>query len=544
GVSRLLRLLVVAVACSGVLSAPTEGANPPGSQGPPGTTLGAPSAPGPESIATGFQDNVVFSGLTQPTVIRWAPDGRIFIAQAGGKIVEYDSLTDPTPTTVIDISNQVDRYWDRGLLGMAIDPNFPASPYIYILYTYDAPIGGTAPVWNDACPTPPGPTTDGCVVSGRLSRLTLNPSTNVATNEQVLINEWCQQFPSHSIGDLVFGQDGMLYVTGGEGASFNNVDYGQYGGSAGSPTLANPCGDPPGGAGNPRVPPTAAGGSLRSQSVRRAAGEPVLLNGAILRLDPTTGAAAPGNPLSASSDPNARRIVGYGFRNPFRFTMRPGTNDVWIGDVGWNNWEEIDHIPNPTAGPPPNFGWPCYEGTGPQPGYQSANLNLCNSLYNGGGSSTGTFGNTTVGTLVDSATVDFKEVSKYTAVASSVTKVTGYISGLGATSGTQPVKAVIYGDSGGSPGALLGVSNPVTVTAGQAWNWVDFTFASPVTVPAGQIWMGYIAGSVNNLTQMRYVSQSGGTVWNINSGGYAAGPTNPFGSSNVFGASYSLYATY
>ena len=53
--------------------------------------------------------------------------------------------------------------------------------------------------------------------------------------EQVLINDWCQQFPSHSIGDLRFGADGALYVTGGDGASFNVVDYGQW---ASRPTRA------------------------------------------------------------------------------------------------------------------------------------------------------------------------------------------------------------------------------------------------------------------------------------------------------------------
>ena len=42
--------------------------------------------------------------------------------------------------------------WDRGLLGLALDPDFPAKPFIYVLYTYDAPIGGTAPTWNDECP--------------------------------------------------------------------------------------------------------------------------------------------------------------------------------------------------------------------------------------------------------------------------------------------------------------------------------------------------------------------------------------------------------
>ena len=56
--------------------------------------------------------------------------------------------------------------------------------------------------------------------------------------EQVLISDWCQQFPSHSIGDLQFGPDGALYVSGGDGASFNATDYGQFG----SPV--NPCGDP------------------------------------------------------------------------------------------------------------------------------------------------------------------------------------------------------------------------------------------------------------------------------------------------------------
>ena len=60
---------------------------------------------------------------------------------------------------------------------MALHPNFPTNPYVYVLYTYDAAIGGTAPRWgtagvySDPCPTPPGATGDGCVVAGRLSRL-------------------------------------------------------------------------------------------------------------------------------------------------------------------------------------------------------------------------------------------------------------------------------------------------------------------------------------------------------------------------------------
>ncbi len=88
-------------------------------------------------------------------------------------------------------------------------------------------------------------------------------------------------------------------------------------------TPANPCGDPPFPVGTPQTKPTAEGGALRSQSPRRTAGQPRVLDGAILRVDPSTGLAAPGNPLGSSSDVNEQRIIGYGLRNPFRITSSP-----------------------------------------------------------------------------------------------------------------------------------------------------------------------------------------------------------------------------
>jgi PKD repeat protein len=268
----------------------------------------------------------------------------------------------------------------------------------------------------------------------------------------------------------------------------------------------------------------------------------VVLNGAILRVDPATGDGLATNPLASSSDPNARRIVAYGFRNPFRFTPRPGTNDLWIGDVGWNTWEELDRAPSPTSGVL-NFGWPCYEGVLPQPVYQGAGLNMCSTLYAGGGT-TGTFGTTTIGSSVDTASVDLKEVSKYTAVAGNVTKLTGYVSGLGSASGSQKVRGIVYADNGGTPGALLGVSSEVTISAGRAWGWTDFTFPTPVTVQSGTIWMGYIASSTGDLTQLRYDPVTSDLRYNLNSGGYSAGPTNPFGTATISNKHYSLYATY
>jgi len=344
------------------------------------TATVAPAIATTTSPRPGFSDSIAIGGLTRPTAIRFASDGSVFVAEKSGLVKRFATLTSTTFTTVADLRTQVDDYWDRGLLGFTLDPNYPTSPYAYVLYTFDAPIGGTAPVWNDACPTPPGPNTDGCVVSGRLSRL--NTSTGV---EQVLINDWCQQFPSHSVGDLRFGTDGALYATAGEGASFNGVDYGQFGGTqVGTPTPANPCGDPPSGVGGTQTAPTAEGGALRPQSLRRPSTEPVVLSGTVIRIDPATGAALSTNPLAGSPDANARRIVGYGLRNPFRFAIRPGSNELWIANVGWGTWESIDRVANPLATPVANFGWPCYEGPAIQGNYQATNLALCQSLYTAG----------------------------------------------------------------------------------------------------------------------------------------------------------------
>ena len=515
-----------------------------------GVLLAGPGTASAGTLPSGFQETTAFSGLTNPTAIQFSQDGRVFVAEKSGLIKVFDSLADTTPTTFADLRTNTYNFWDRGMLGLALAPNFPADPYVYVLYAHDAAIGGTAPRWgtpgatSDPCPTPPGPTSDGCVVSGRLSRL--QAAGNVMTgSEQVLIEDWCQQYPSHSVGDLAFGPDGSLYVSGGDGASFSFTDWGQDG------NPVNPCGDPPGGVGTALSPPTAEGGALRAQDVRTggtatptpgpstthilrpnaditsqwvvggggaawdalddnltqpsgvpvekfifegvlnkvtevaltnptlggnptsgkawfygnvpanttvkvdvvwngavqgstslAAGtsgigyawrsidatppdqaaaddmrlrftitrgsssssnmfaayaelaapssgggggggtitDPTGLGGTVIRVNPATGAGMPGNPFASSADLNARRIVAYGLRNPFRFTMRPG-GELWLGDVGNAEWEEINRITNPADGVAENFGWPCYEGTPRQSSFDGANLNLCESLY-------------------------------------------------------------------------------------------------------------------------------------------------------------------
>ena len=342
-----------------------------------------------------FVDQSVFTGLTQPTTIRFASDGRAFVAEKSGIVKEFDSLADTTATIVVDLHAQVHDFWDRGLLSLAIDPHFlSGSPYLYLYFVYNAPPGQTAPVWpTTSCPSPPGQTTDGCVVTSELVRLTVDVSTNVATATDVLIHDWCQQFPSHAGGAMVFDNSGNLIVTGGDGASFSGIYYGQRGGTLPNTTTpvtpVNPCGDPAGGVGVAGTVPTAEGGSLRAQDVRTSGvGDPTGLAGTIIRVDPATGLGVAGNPLATSTDANNQRLVATGFRNPFRMTSRPGTNELYVGDVGDSTWEEIDLV-NPGSAPATpttlaDYGWPCYEGTPQHAGWPGLGLTMCTDLYNQG----------------------------------------------------------------------------------------------------------------------------------------------------------------
>jgi glucose/arabinose dehydrogenase len=451
------------------------------------------------TLAPGFTDTTIFTGLLQPTAVRFSRDGRVFIAEKSGLIKIFKNLTDPNPTIFADLRSNVFNYWDRGLLSIALHPNFPDTPFVYALYTLDAPIGGNPPVFNDACADPTGV---GCVAAGRLSLLRAAGDV-MQGPESVLIEDWCQQYPSHSVGNLGFGADGALYVSGGEGANFNYPDYGQFG---------NPCNDPPlqGGAirsqdkENTAVASTSditifaagsPGGGVYPTMVLEINGQPVRwfvsvqgdpyarqfiqyhyvsptpvsidkikinyindwqegtfdkdlrvdkvvldgvtyeteasstystgtavpgsdcvvggyknsewlhcngafsygnnlspvpppvsigdsigYSGSMLRIDPLTGGGLPDNPYYGGRVDDDR-IIAYGMRNPFKFAIVPGTNELWVGDVGGGLWEEIDRILNPTDSIVENFGWPCYEGKDKNAEYNSANIPACNTLY-------------------------------------------------------------------------------------------------------------------------------------------------------------------
>ncbi|MDN4173299.1 PQQ-dependent sugar dehydrogenase [Nocardioides sp. SOB77] len=387
-------LVLLVVACSLALAGPvvglagtastasTAGPDEPGRRSAAHQRVVVPQAAAEPVLPDRFQEEVVLDGLDQPTAVDFGPGGEIFVADKGG-VVRVWETPDAEPVQVVDLSTNVHNLYDRGLLGLAVDPGFPERPYLYVLYAYDHILGSEqpAPQWGvpgvayDECPDPedggPGAEDMGCLASGRLSRLALAPvpgGWQATGEEEVVLEDWCMQYPSHATGSLHVGPDGHLWASGGEGAHYLEVDRGQLG----APYWpgGNACGDP-----------VREGGSLRAQDVRTT-DDPTGLSGSVIRIDLETGAGVPGNPFAGRDDVNARRIVAFGMRNPFRFAFRPGTGsdpEVYVGDVGQGGWEEIDRLR--AGGPAENFGWPCFEGPDRNAGFDPLDLPLCESLY-------------------------------------------------------------------------------------------------------------------------------------------------------------------
>lgn len=280
------------------------------------------------------QAQVVFDdpGFTAETILTlpafsivgaaFAPDGRLFIWQREGIIRIYKN-GQLLPTPFIDISANVNIGGDRGLLGVAIDHDLAVNGYVYLLYVFEGN--------ND--PNSHNPRT------ARLTRVTAdpnNPDVALPGSEITLIgsvatlpcppNSDCisDVSDSHTIGTVLMAPDHTLFVGSGDGASY---------------VFADPL-------------------ALRTFDLTS-------LNGKILRISPD-GTAPVNNPFYDGTNSNQSKIWAYGLRNPFRFTLDPIVGEPLIGDVGWNDWEEINR------GRGVNFGWPCFEGNSPQPAYQAA----------------------------------------------------------------------------------------------------------------------------------------------------------------------------
>jgi len=296
------------------------------------------------SVPAGFEAVVMSPALDSPTAMAFAPDGRIFIAQKNGivRVVQDGNLL---PEPFIDLTQEVGDAGDRGLLGIALSPDFATNRQVYLLYTVDPSYGA--------------PDESGFEASyGRLTRYTgtiaSNGSVANTTLRAVVLGQTSATgipicWSSHTIGALRWGLDGSLLVSAGDGARFEGMDAGDQ-----TPDCLS------------YLPAGHDVGAFRAQLLNSPTGK-------ILRINPVDGRGLPDNPYFDEGNPDLVRSKVWvnGLRNPFRFTVRPNTpapGAVFVGDVGWNTHEELSYAPKGA-----NMGWPCYEAFSDSPMYPFAN---------------------------------------------------------------------------------------------------------------------------------------------------------------------------
>jgi len=150
------------------------------------------------TLPTGFTETQVAVGLSNPTAMQFAPDGRLFICEQGGRLrVVKDGALLPTPFLTVTVSSS----GERGLLGVAFDPAFATNHFVYVYYTATTP-----------------------AIHNRISRFTANGDVAVAGSETVILElDNLSSATNHNGGALAFGSDGKLYAAVGENANGANA---------------------------------------------------------------------------------------------------------------------------------------------------------------------------------------------------------------------------------------------------------------------------------------------------------------------------------
>lgn len=240
-------------------------------------------------------------GLGLATDVAHAGDGRLFVARQYGAVFLVRDSGDVSNIEFLNIAGQVLNNGERGLLGLAFDPDFATNGHFYVNYVTGVGNGIT-----------------------RISRFTVSANPDVADPaSEVVLLSLPQPDPIHNGGGLAFGPDGYLYCALGDG----------------------------GGAEDP---------NNEAQDLTSLFG--AILR--IAPESDGTYSIPPDNPFANAQGDTLPEIWAYGLRNPYRIGIDPFNGDVWIGDVGEASYEEMNRWPG-GLNTGPNFGWRCYEGNVP-----------------------------------------------------------------------------------------------------------------------------------------------------------------------------------
>ncbi|MCP3958947.1 MAG: PQQ-dependent sugar dehydrogenase [bacterium] len=280
----------------------------------------------PVEISTLVPSGDFPAGATTPIAFVDPDDGRgrRLIATQQGTILVWDGATqDILPTFFLDLRDDVGgpvlAGGERGLLAMALDPDYRVNGEFYVFYT--------------AASSGPGSTGD--VVIERYARSAGDP--DVADPSATTILVISHPASNHNGGDLAFGPDGFLYIGTGDGGGGCDGGAGASGDGQSTDTLA---------------------GKLLRIDVRGVDGGAGAPDDCSVIAGPYTVPSS--NPFFGT-EPACDEVWAYGLRNPFRFSFDRDTGDLYIGDVGQNKWEEI-HLQAASTPAPVNFGWVCREG--------------------------------------------------------------------------------------------------------------------------------------------------------------------------------------
>jgi glucose/arabinose dehydrogenase len=245
----------------------------------------------------------VASGINAPVEITNAGDGsnRLFIVEKGGAIRILKNGT-VNATSFLNVSGLISTSGERGLLGLAFDPNFRTNRRFFVFYTRSS---------------------DGALTLATYLASTGNPDVADTSTAQVLTTVPHPGQDNHNGGKIAFGPDGYLYMSIGDGGSQ---------------------GDP----------------NNNAQNLTVRLGKILRVD---VRTNPGSVLTPPTNPFVGMGGGVQDTIWAYGLRNPWKFSFDRATGDLFIGDVGGGTAEEVDYQPAGSAGGQ-NYGWRVYEGNG------------------------------------------------------------------------------------------------------------------------------------------------------------------------------------
>ena len=282
----------------------------------------------------------VATGLVAPVKGAVAPgDPRLFVADQVGKLWAVDLATG-AKTEFLDVSGRLVTlgrfgpftFDERGFLGIAFHPDYQTNG---LLYTYTSELTTEVPTFPTTMPPMTTADHQDVIAEWRVPHPGDPASVVDLESRRELVRIDHPQF-NHNAGDLNFGPDGMLYISDGDGGGADDQD-GQI---------------------HPAPPDLVVG--------HQGGGNAQKLNvplGKILRIDPLGTTSANGQYGIPSDNPFVgesgvvEEIYAFGFRNPYRFSFDSATGDLYVGDVGQNDIEEVNIV---VSGG--NYGWNCREG--------------------------------------------------------------------------------------------------------------------------------------------------------------------------------------